>query len=346
MWRSNGGGLETMKIRILAILFCLRVVPQVLTAQQSVPRKAQSEPPVAVSSTPARLPGAEQIRKTVAFIGVTYQDGTVQRIAIGTCFFVSLPDERVGKDGQFIYLVTSRHVAQPGIDLGTPYQTRRAILRMNLTNPQAEVQSVEGEIPLSESLHWNFPADDAVDLAILPLAPDHSRFDYMVIPLAMIVNAEQMKSGDPGIGDSVTFAGYFSDFPGRFRMEPIMRQGILAMLPGEKMPTTLHKPGQIYLADLHAFHGNSGSPVFANVGGFHHGSIIASDRYRLVGILSGYYPESAEYSVPAASILTGQVRDNSGIATIVPAEELLKLLNSAELQAQRDKVIETIHRKP
>jgi hypothetical protein len=336
-----------MKRRTLAILFCLHLVPQVLTAQEPIPHRAQSEkPPVAVTSTVPRLPGTEQIRKTVAFIGVAYQNGSVQGGAIGTCFFVSFPDKRVGENGQFIYLVTNRHVAQPGIDLGTPYQTGGAFLRMNLTNPQGEVQSVEGPIPLGEGLHWYFPADDAVDLAVLPFAPDHTRFDYLAIPLDGIVNAAQMKSGDPGVGDSVTFAGYFSNFGGRFRMEPIIRQGVLAMLPGEKMPTTLHKPGQIYLADLHAFHGNSGSPVFANMGGFHHGSIIASDSYRLVGIISGYYPESAGFSIPAATVLTGEVRDNSGIAMIVPAEELLKLLNSAELQAQRDKIVEAIHKKP
>lgn len=331
-----------MKNRILVILFCLRFAPQVLVAQEP---KAQSSP-VAVASAAPLPSGTEQVRKTVAFIGVNYQNGSSGFTAIGTCFFVSFPDERVGKNGQFIYLVTNRHVAQPGIDLGTPFQIGGAEMRMNLTNPQGDIQSAEGPLPLGAELRWYFPVDDAVDIAVLPLAPDRSRFDYMVIPLDLIVTAEQMKSYNLGVGDSVTFAGYFSNFPGRLRMEPIIRQGVFAMLPVEKMDTTLHKPGQIYLADLHAFHGNSGSPVFANLGGFHHGSIVASDRYVLVGILSGYYPESVGFSVPAASILTGEVRDNSGIATIVPAEELLKLLNSAELQAQRNNVVETIHKKP
>src|SRR5882762_4639305 len=327
-------------IRILVILFCLRFVPQLLLAQE--PPKDKSAPPVAAVTAPVQS-GSEQIRKTVAFIGVSYQNGSSILTAIGTCFFVSFPDERVGKNGQFIYLVTNRHVAQPGIDLGTPYEVRGAVMRMNLTNSQGGVESVEGPIPLSRDRHWYFSADDAVDLAVLPIVPDASRFDYLVIPLAEIANAARMKSDNVGVGDLVTFAGYFSNFSGRLRMEPIIRQGVFAMLPGEKMPTTLHKSGQIYLADLHAFHGNSGSPVFVNLGGFHHGTIISSDHYVLVGILSGYYPESEGFSVPAASILTGQVRDNSGIATIVPAEELLKILNSAELQALRDKGVETTH---
>lgn len=112
------------------------------------------------------------------------------------------------------------------------------------------------------------------------------------------------------------------------------------MLPDENLDTTLHKPGRIYLADLHAFHGNSGSPVLVNVGNSaHHGGFVLGDKYLLLGLISGYFPESAGYSVPAATVLTGEVHDNSGIATIVPAEEISKLLNSTELQAQRDREV-------
>jgi len=70
------------------------------------------------------------------------------------------------------------------------------------------------------------------------------------------------------------------------------------------------------------------------------------DRFFLLGIISGYYPESAGYSVPAASVLTGEVRDNSGIATIVPADELKKLLDSTEIRAQQDRVIANLPKKP
>jgi len=118
------------------------------------------------------------------------------------------------------------------------------------------------------------------------------------------------------------------------------------MLPEEKLDTTLHKKGKLFLADLHAFHGNSGSPVFVNLGGMHHGSFFAGDRYILLGLISGYYPESAGFSVPAATVLTGEVRDNSGIATIVPGEELIKLLNSKEVQANRDNEVARQTKKP
>jgi hypothetical protein len=241
-----------------------------------------------------------------------------------------------------MYLVTNRHVAQPGIDLGTPYDVQAIFIRMNLLTPQAGIQSVVEQIP---TLRWFFPTDDAVDLAVTPLSPDQTKYAFMSIPSTLIVTPDQIKTGEVGINDPISFAGYFSNFPGRIRMEPIVRDGVIAMLPEEKFDTTLHKQGHLILADIHAFHGNSGSPVFVNIGGIHHGTVTAGERYLLLGVLSGYYPEAMGFSVPAAMVLTGEVRDNSGIATVVPGEELTKLLNSPDVQADRDRQVKTINGK-
>jgi hypothetical protein len=276
---------------------------------------------------------------------VAYWNAGVQGGVIGTCFFVAVPDERLGKDQAFVYLVTNRHVAQPGIDLGSPYQVEATLMRMNLATPVGGIQSVQGQIPLNHQMHWFFPSDESVDLAILNIAPDQKKYAYMTIPASMLVSSGQLKTGEVGVGDRVTFAGYFSNFPGQVRMEPIVREGVIAMLPEEELDTTLHKKGRLFLADLHAFHGNSGSPVFVNVGGIH-GNKISPDSYLLLGIISGYYPESAGFSVPAATILTGEVRDNSGIATIVPAEELTKLLYSPAIQANRDNQAANLTKRP
>jgi hypothetical protein len=185
-----------------------------------------------------------------------------------------------------------------------------------------------------------------VDLAIIPVAPDQKRYAFLSIPLNMIAGPELLKADQVGVGDPVIFAGFFSNFSGQTRMEPIVRQGVIAMMPEEKLDTTLHKKGRLILADLHAFHGNSGSPVFANVGGMRPGGLYPGDRYILLGVISGYYPESAAFSVPAATVLTGEVRDNSGIATVVPGEELIKLLNSPLVQADRDKQVAILTKKP
>lgn len=117
-------------------------------------------------------------------------------------------------------------------------------------------------------------------------------------------------------------------------------------MPDESINTTLQKPGQLYLADAHAFHGNSGSPLFVSVGGLRHGSLAVGENYLLIGVISGYYPEGESISVPAATVLTGEVHDNSGIATVVPAKELLALLNSPEVQSERDSHIPAMAKHP
>jgi hypothetical protein len=328
--------------QIPTLVLCFHLALLTSFAQQSTP----GQPPIATAAAPPQT-FTEQIRNTVAFLTVAYQDGPKAMGAIGTCFFIWVPDNRLGEDQGFVYLVTNRHVAQPGIDIGAAYPVSGAFLRLNLVAPQGDIQSVQERIPLGNQLHWFFPQDEAVDLAILPLAPDKKIYSYQQIQSSLIAGSDRIKAGDVVVGDRVVFAGYFSNFPGLKRIEPIVREGVIAMLPDETLDTTLHKPGQLYLADLHAFHGNSGSPVFVNVGGTpHHGTIMSGDIYLLLGIISGYYPESVGFSVPAATVLTGEVRDNSGIATIIPADELNKLLNSAELQADRERQLTNLPKKP
>ncbi len=332
---------------IPALVSCLLLALLTSSAQQPTQPPPTAAPQQSATSTAAPMPPlAEQIRSTVGFLMVTYQNGLTQGGVIGTCFFVMFPDARLGADRAFIYLVTNRHVAQPGIDVGSPYHVLAVYLRMNLASPEHGLQSIAEQIPLGGQIQWFFPSDDAVDLAILPLAPDSKRYAYRHIPFSIVASSDQLKNGDVAVGDQLVFAGYFSSFSGQTRMEPIVREGVIAMLPEEKLDTTLHKKGKLFLADLHAFHGNSGSPVFVNLGGMHHGSFFAGDRYILLGLISGYYPESAGFSVPAATVLTGEVRDNSGIATIVPGEELIKLLNSKEVQANRDNEVARQTKKP
>jgi hypothetical protein len=325
----------TISESIRTLVLCLNLA-LISAAQQSSPTTATAPPE----------PLLEQIRSTVAFLTVTYQDGSNVKGVVGTGFFIGVVDTRLGENKGFIYLVTNRHVAQPGIELGTTYPVSGVFIRLNLLAPREGIQLAQEQITLGNEFHWLFPQDEAVDLAIMRIAPDQKIFSYRTISSGLIATSEQVKKGDIAVGDRVVFAGFFSSFPGQNRNEPIVRQGVIAMLPDETVRTTLNKPGQVYLAVLHAFHGNSGSPVLVNVGGTpHHGLTTMGDDYRLLGLISGYYPEAAGFSVPAATVLTGQVHDNSGIATIVPADELNKLLNSAEVQADRDRYVASVKTK-
>ena len=125
-------------------------------------------------------------------------------------------------------------------------------------------------------------------------------------------------------------------------MEPIVRRGIIAMMPNEKIPF-VGTPEKVYLADLHVFHGNSGSPAFVNLAGYRNGSMMLGDNYQLLGVVNAYLVEDehlnlklereivtavGQSGVPKLSVKgTGQA--NSGSSTIVPADELKALLDMA-----------------
>jgi hypothetical protein len=125
-------------------------------------------------------------------------------------------------------------------------------------------------------------------------------------------------------------------------MEPIVRQGIIAMIPGEKVPF-VNMPERLYLADLHAFGGNSGSPAFFNLDGFHDGGMYSGYGYRLLGIVNGEVSEDENFNLElTTTMLKGTARANSGISTIVPADELEELLNTPSQQKLRDEAV-TVH---
>ncbi len=304
--------------------------------QNTTPQAAQSTQPQAQQTPP---PVSVLLKKVVAFLTVDYQDGNEVGQVRGTAFFVALEDKRLGENRAFIYLVTNRHMAEPEKD-GRKLSIRKVSLRLNLKSAVAEKQSEEGTLPLGNGLRWYFPKDDAVDLAVMPLVPDEQKYDYAAFPVSLFATQGVIESEKIAEGDAVEFAGFFYQFPGQKKIEPIVRQGILAMMPDEELETTLGKPGRLYLADVHVFHGNSGAPMFVNVGGLRGGGLtLGGFPYRLLGVVSGYFYETEDFHLQVATTLAGTANANSGISIVVPVEELKALLDSAELRQQRDAAV-------
>jgi hypothetical protein len=94
----------------------------IVRAQQTKPEDKAPQP--AVAKAPVSL--ANQLRNTVGFLRVVY--GNPAKQIVGTCFFVYYPDDRLGKDMGFAYLVTNRHMAMPEIETGTPKSVDEAIV--------------------------------------------------------------------------------------------------------------------------------------------------------------------------------------------------------------------------
>jgi hypothetical protein len=92
------------------------------------------------------------------------------------------------------------------------------------------------------------------------------------------------------------------------------------------------------LGDVHIFHGNSGSPVFVDVqtGG------IGFD-YRFLGVVSGNFSEDQEFNLEIDTTVKGTEHANSGIAVIVPADELKSLIeDDPMLKASRATAIKAL----
>ena len=158
---------------LLTVLF-LTPAPGALWAQtqQSSANKFQPKDPGRIET---------KLSKTIAFITVMAKwpdkDGKHgEQVKIsGTGFWVSVPDTRLPVGRSFEYLVTNRHVAM-AIEKDeegscTHLEIQKMFVTINLKDPINGNRSATGPISLSEKIHWYFPKDEAIDLAVIPLGP-------------------------------------------------------------------------------------------------------------------------------------------------------------------------------
>lgn len=278
-----------------------------------------------------------QIRKSVFFMKLTCKEGDKTYDGGATGFLVDYPGSRAGID--FPYLVTNRHVALCFNESGQAMQVTSIAVRMN------GLSAINGSflqvMPLNTSGNaaWIFPDDPSIDLAVLPLGPSPDQTDFKTIPVSLFATKDVLQSRRITEGEPIFFTGFFQQFPGITRIEPIVRQGIIAMMPDDKF-LLVGRPMHLYFADVHVFGGNSGSPAFINLSGMHENNLSPGQDYRLVGIVNGYIFEDEDFNLQlAATLIQGKGRANSGISTIVPVDDLKALLNGARLQGMRDSVV-------
>lgn len=328
------------KTSLTAVLITLLLAPIVLATD------LQTQP--ATSSNPARV--ETQILKTIVFIEVDADEPVEpgrpeQSVKLwGTGFLVSVPDSRLGKNASFTYLVTNRHVAQ-AIEQDkngncVSLHIRQMHVRLNLKEPIGGRRLAKLQIPLSGDIHWFFPKDEASDLAVIPFGIS-DKYDLIPISSKMFLTEENLNQNRVGPGDKVLTGGFYSGYMGLHEIQPILREGVMAMRPDGPMLTTLCKPGVVYLADVHVIPGNSGSPIFiipslglganASIGGL-------PDVFGLLGVISGYMYESEDFTLRASTTWKGSLNANSGISVVVPAQQLKELLDCPDLQRQRDEV--------
>jgi trypsin-like peptidase len=342
MWAMKS---RTKLNNCLSTAFLLTYVLALSTSSRPVMAQTKSAPAPsqnAVPAPPQPLPFAEQLRKTVVLIRSfcevdskpTDPPTTPEKnvlTASGTGFLVSVPDNRLAPSQAFQYLVTNRHVAEPGIEDGQPCKLLGTVVLVNPRDKSSPASTFR-----VDPNTWIFPTDDGVDLAAMPFGMTAKDLDFQVIPFSMFENANSAPPDNLIEGDPVIFAGLFVQFAGVQRFEPIVREGKIAMIPDEKISGTLKKPAFAYLTEAHSYGGNSGSPMFVNFGGFRNGSMFVGDRYKFLGVVAGGYHEGADFTLNVATTYRGQAEANSGISVIVPADEVKSLLMGE--QAERQKI--------
>lgn len=260
---------------------------------------------------------------------------------LGTGFLVVVPDERIpipagneNLDNGFGYLVTNRHVAQPGIEDGKPCNVLNYSVWLNRKRDSVNKTRHAESVGLGNSMIWHFSTDDSVDLAVTPFSPPLEVYDFQRIPIKFFTTQEMVDKKLVVEGDPVLFSGLFiQTFQQVHRLEPIVRSGTLAMVPDGEMETTLHKLGRIYLTEVHAFGGNSGSPVFIDTNKF---SNPLGSSYTLLGVISGEVQETSDFVLHIATSFTATVGANSDVSVVVPANQIKDILYSSPLQAERD----------
>jgi len=272
----------------------------------------------------------DALRKCVCFIQATREDGPW----MGTAFFVAVP---LGVADAFsAYVVTARHCIDP--DDEHEYGPADSIgLRLNTRSGTSVV------IDTKPTDWWRHPT---ADLAVLPLAPDQSVFDWMAIPVDAFATTEFLRKQGFGPGEDLLISGLLVHHPGETRIMPIVRVGNVAAFPEDPIfvNSGAHvAPDVVALAEVRSIGGLSGCPAFIHPGDLRSGEqglrigtsgTIGGPNY-LLGVMHGFFvvgDNDPDGVVPRAD----EEEINTGISVVVLADRILEILYAPEVQTMRD----------
>jgi hypothetical protein len=267
----------------------------------------------------------------------------------GSGFLVGVPLVQ-NPDLGFTYVVTNRHVVA------------------NATNPVVRLNRLDGGIQCipTKFSQWAFhPNGD--DIAVLPLEIDYSSVKFTHVPIDHFVSETLVISEDIGIGDDVVMVGRFINHEGAQRNTPAVRFGNIAMMPTETIITPQGLRQQSFLVEVRSLPGYSGSAVLiyspcamfdmsTRRGGKtqkEYEDELEKERQEkgwamsspplermhpkgpyLLGIdFCHIHRQSIVNNVAGDEI--GYVKENTGMAGVIPAWKIVEVLKSDELETIR-----------
>jgi len=240
-------------------------------------------------------------------------------------------------------LVTCRHVAE------ALSKHPQFYIRANTQGGQSLAMPIQ-------SLEWAYPDDGTIDLAATVFTLPASLFDVIYYRLhaasAVLTDDERARIH---CGEPVSLIGLFRLHPGKQRNISCVHTGNVAVLPDpiERIPIRDRTTGEIveaevYLVEAQTLDGLSGSPVFLH-------EMIDLEQInlelrpqiythpkafgvvKLLGIYSGSWDGEPGQILAADRGLHGKIRVPVGMGTVVPIDQVEKLIREHPIMKKKNK---------
>ena len=281
------------------------------------------------------------IKDIVVFLYENKDDAKASQNSGGTGFFVSIPTKRWPKQLAHWHCVTNYHVA-----VSSKEGASCPVIAVNTRSGEPHV------IDLDPS-QWIF-VPGGPDIAVSPPQVfDRSKHLIGAIDISSLTTTkDEMESGhDINVADDVFMVGRFIDYTGVELTPPAFRFGHISIMDAQLEQDETGYLGRSIVCDMHSRSGFSGSPVFVyRTLGAHFldaGMVESKGHFlKVLGIHWGQFPEDWEIDEKSGKLKaktqkklerTGPyIRGLSGMTCVIPAQEILNILNLPELEGMRE----------
>lgn len=243
---------------------------------------------------------------------------------VGTGFILGTPIEYLPRYTAR-YFVTAKHVIQNTMLYQKNHGLESKIyIRFNLKTRGSKRYKVDTH-------HWKMSEEDpTIDAAVMNAGTLADNVDFTVLHKSKAVTKLMLKNREVAEGDEIFMNGLFVKHSGNKRNQPIVRTGNIAAVSKERIISKVYGTIEALLIEARSMGGLSGSPVFVYVGERHLGEknddfVIIEKEIKWLGIAQGHWDIIDEKSDPV----------NMGISLVVPAHNVMKIINSNHFKRQR-----------
>lgn len=195
---------------------------------------------------------------------------------------------------------------------------------------------------------WTYSESSDLAAIKLPLV-EIGKYDIAAIPSRMFLTKEMLIPLGIGVGDETFVVGRFVNHEGKQKNKPTARFGTIAMMPDEKdgiYNEHLGKEVEAYLVETHTIGGYSGAPVALHIPPLSNrpGDAKPSWTWRghwLLGVDFCHLVTYDDIYEPRKGGLVKteyKAQTSTGMLAVVPAWELLTLLNEQHFVDEREAI--------